>query len=200
MKSLFITITAVILSIPAMASAQNAELTSFRTGTMFIGGEVSFSDVKTEIDTDSDIIGDDKTDKTKIKISPVIGYFLNPNIALWGQLTFEDVENESRTYGVMVGLDYYVSVSPRVFLYVGAGVGFAKGELEDDETKIQTYIAAVHGGVLFMLNKHVGFNAGLSFKYLDGESESDVAIIGKVESDVTSREIGAGYFGVKAFF
>ncbi|MBN2722962.1 MAG: hypothetical protein JXR95_02705 [Deltaproteobacteria bacterium] len=191
MKKIFSisTLMFAVLILPAVSFAQKGSI--FTKGTKFIGGEISFQDRSVTYD-----YNDHETDEsvTTVTLAPVMGYFLTPNVALWGQLNYTDIEDDHTEFGLTVGASYYHPLTDAFYFYGGAGIGFLNWDVNDNNNSTVLGIE-LQGGALYMLATNLGVNAALKIRLFMGSGE-----IAGFDVDITGRELGIGYFGVIGFF
>ena len=180
---------------PAPAATTLAPTASglFGKGRMMLGGEITYSSTSTTVSANGT---DTDTDSSTLKFAPTFGYFIIPNIAIIGQITYqsESVEdNDSSTIGLNVGARYYMAMG-KFNVYGGAMLGYTTTDLGNDTTASGFQIN-VHGGALYMLGANWGVDAGLQITYTIGDME-----MAGNSADLTALHFALGYFGVQVFF
>ena len=210
-KLLTIILFSTIVTTNAFATQYSADVIA--PGTMLAGGFVTFSWSKESIDN----LQDSEVTEQVLGFSPMVGYFIYPNLALMASLNYtkESVDTQLQTgttisekdlTGAMGGLRYYIPTG-KIYLYAGFMGGMYQEEstTESEETgitlsslKTKGYQFNIHGGLLYMVSKNIGLELGVQFIYTKGEVDDES--IGTENQDLTDYSFALGYFGIQALF
>ncbi|MBU1239139.1 outer membrane beta-barrel protein [Myxococcota bacterium] len=175
---------------PAASSTAPAVGGLFGKGRMMVGGNISYN--STTISPDE---GDDQ-DTTTLKFAPFFGYFIMPNIAIIGSLSYQTDDDggddDMVTISLNVGARYYHAMG-KFNVYGGAMLGYMS--MEQGDYSLSGFGLNVHGGALYMLGPNWGVDAGLQIQYYMGSAD-----MGGASMDLTMTSFALGYFGIQAFF
>lgn len=144
----------------ASMNAQETETVGFAKGNTFITGAVGFGTQKT-----GDVKSNDFT------ISPSVGHFITPNIALGARLGFENttndngtIESKSNTFSAGVFGRYYWMPASRFSLFAELGADYANSTFEsgvagDDKDKANGFGIEFAPGISYFLSNHFALEA-----------------------------------------
>ncbi len=177
---------------PATAAAPSSA-GIFNTGRMMVGGTISYSSDTVSYDVD----GMDDDELSTLRFAPFFGYFIMPNLAIIGQLTYQSQDNggpdDTVTIGLAVGARYYYPVADKINLYGGGMLGYQS--VDYGSMDMSGFGINLHGGALYMLGPNWGVDAGLMIQYYMGSADA-----GGNSVDISMTSFAIGYFGMQAFF
>jgi hypothetical protein len=202
-KHILLSLFTVLLLIPLSSFGNNKE-SGFKKNTVFIGGALSYSawSSDTEETEGGNVTEKVETDVTILTISPILGFFIVPNFAIYFSLSKVEAEIEEKTTdsaGNVFNNDYdsdtnLMELGVRKYyphgninLYMGASLGIRErynGFLDEK-------IISGHAGFLYMFSPMIGADLGIKIIWGTGDIASE-------DSNTISVEIG--YFGITAFF
>ncbi len=172
---------------PVAAPAGGLDL---KAGTLFAGGTIGYFSQTTSPDEGDDV------EMSSLIFSPSVGYFITPELAAMGTLTYRsdsDGDDDMSTIGLWAGAKYHMPMGP-VYLWGSGELGL---EMMSTEGMDMTHYGLRLGvGILYPFNPHVALEAGLKFSYLMGSWEAE----GGFDGDYTRTELGIGYLGFVGFF
>jgi Outer membrane protein beta-barrel domain len=178
---------------PAGAATPAAPSGLFGKGRMMVGGEISYTSGTSTMDAGGTSVD---TDYSTLKFAPTFGYFVIPNIAVIGQLTYQSDsmgDSDQSTVGLSVGARYYMAMG-KFNVYGGGMLGYSSVDYGGDTTA-SGFVINIHGGALYMLGANWGVDAGLQIVYATGEMENSGST-----ADISDLSFALGYFGVQVFF
>lgn len=163
---------------------------NLKAGTIFAGGTIGYFSTTVSPDEGDDV------EMSSIIFSPSVGYFVTPELAAMGTLTYRsdsEGDDDQSTIGLWAGAKYHMPMGP-VYLWGSGELGLEMIGTEGlDRTQ---YGLRLGVGILYAFNPHVALEAGLKFTYLMGSWEAD----GGLEGDYSVTDLGLGYLGFVGFF
>lgn len=155
MKKVILTVAAIFAF--GFANAQETTEGGFANGDVFITGAVGFGSSKT---------GEAKTNS--FEVSPSVGFFVTPNIALGGRLGFssekeEEGADELKTTAFTVGVfgRYYVTPAAKFSLFGELAADYGTSKVDDgtNDFKANGFGVQVAPGVSYFLGKNFAIEA-----------------------------------------
>jgi len=155
MKKVILTVAAIFAF--GFANAQETTEGGFANGDVFISGAVGFGSSKT---------GEAKTNS--FEVSPSVGFFVTPNIALGGRIGFssekeEEGADELKTTAFTVGVfgRYYVTPASKFSLFGELAVDYGTSKVDDgtNDFKADGFGVQVAPGVSYFLGKNFAIEA-----------------------------------------
>jgi hypothetical protein len=169
----------------------------FSPNRIYFGGELSYLHQSSTQDDGNNSV--DFT-TTVFTISPMFGFFLIENIAIYAQLSLRKTQTKGDGYNntdtnelFEAGARYFFP-NGKLNFYAGGSVGFSTedfGLLELDQKFI-----SLHGGLLYMVTGNIGINLGMKFQFGMGS----INLSGISDTDTTAMRLQIGYLGVLAFY
>jgi hypothetical protein len=158
-------------------------------GTLEIAGGSSLSFSNLEIEVEGD---DQDTDTFQFDLNGY--YYVVPNLGLGLGLLYQDISNDPgsdvTSVAILPQLTYQVPVADKLGLFVGAGLGYASVEMDDDDASGLAWM--VEGGLKIFPVRWLSLNGGVRYTGYNLETDGDL------EVDVSDFTVGAGlsfYFG-----
>lgn len=190
-----------VATAPGLVQSQQSPI---QKGSIQVGGTASFTHERD--------IGND-FGWTSLELSPRIGYFIAPRLAVSGNLRFQRIwyddqetikDQRALTWGIGPGLTYYVPTRfHRLYPFASARTLFLRSRLHSTLTSSGTPIRSsarstnnvwlVSGGALYMVGKHVGITTELFYEHEYFTSQYGPATSGN------SSEMYGLQWGIAAF-
>lgn len=153
-----------VLALLIMAQADDLWAESFRPqGTIEVGGTFSLSRESIEVE-------DDDSTRTTLTLTPSVGYFIKPDVAIVGSLLISnselddgDAETSSTLFGFMAGAAYYEPFGP-AFLVPQAMIGYSSLE-QDDFYRESGIMLELRGNLKLPLGDRAAAQLGLALRY-----------------------------------
>ena len=148
------------LALFAAVSAQETSTEGFAQGDTFITGAVGFGSTKT---------GDVK--QNNFTISPSVGHFITPNIALGARLGFDNttndngtVESKTNTFSAGVFGRYYLMPTSKFSIFAELGADYANSSFDsgitgDEKSKRNGFGIEFAPGISYFLSNHFALEA-----------------------------------------
>ncbi len=158
-------------------------------GSILVSGSASFGRSEVEV---SDI----ETEVTRFSLNPNILYFVIPNLAVGGELSYsrasvDDNDSSSWLLGPAARL-YFGDARATALPYIGAGFGFGSSDSGNDEDADVFSVSGV-AGVTWMVSRQVGLTSEVFLQ----RSSIDLPV---GPGDVKQKQLDYGLrFGFAAF-
>ena len=164
-----------------VSSSVSAQSLNLHRGSMTAGGEISYSSVKTIPDQG------ESTTQSLLIISPSFGYFISPNFAFTGQITYAESLSAYDKIGLSAGLKFVQPIL-NLYIFVDMQSGFGRLRGNNGADDINQFSLIAKGGVLYPFNRYVALETGIKMQYdFNGDAADQMTI-------------SFGYFGLSAFF
>lgn len=185
MKKLFyflITLVSVLL----FSFSSHAQVTA--NSNFLIGGTMSFktSNSKVELTEDGQTSTVDKPESTVFTFAPVIAYFLLPNFAVGGQVSYtnekiKSVSGTDKTNNLLLGplVRYYVPFledKAAVFIELDAAFGASSEDILENSTDNTVSKFGVGPGLSFFVNDMLGLEAIAKYNYVKSTADVKTAL------------------------
>ncbi len=106
---------------------------------------------------------------TTVTLNPSVGYFVIDGLAVGAGVTLVSAEG-STVFAVLPTASYYFQTASSVKPYLQLGVGY--GSLKSGGNSLGGLALGAGGGIVYLINKNVGLNAGL--QYVRGDYDGNV--------------------------
>lgn len=148
-----------------------------------LGGAMSFntSNSKVEVEQDGTTTSVDKPETSTFTFEPVFAYFLFPNFAVGGQVSYtsekiEDANGKDKTNNLLLGpiMRYYLPFmedKAAVFIELDAAFGSSSETILDNSTENTISKFGVGPGLTVFVNDLIGLEAIAKYNYVRGVAD-----------------------------
>ena len=174
MKKLLFTAAVAVLGFTSVSAQEEAKAYSFAEGDIFIEGMVGFNssnDKNTEVKENA------------FEISPKLGFFINEDVAIGGELSFMSTKEETAgtdtadqsAFGVGAFARYYfLDLGERFKTYGEFGVGYASQNDDLNDFKVNGFGAGLDLGINYFVTEKIALSFGLKNVLSFSSAKADV--------------------------
>ncbi|KAA5823650.1 porin family protein [Algibacter amylolyticus] len=161
MKKLLIIAAVAVFGLSNVNAQDDAKAYGFNEGDVFLEGNIGFSST-------NDKNFDEKTNS--FTIAPKVGFFLNEDLAIGGQLTFNSFKEEvsgtdtvdNSTFGAGVFARYYfLDLGQRFKTFTEFGIAYATSDNKISDFKVNAIGASLDLGINYFVTEKIALTFGL---------------------------------------
>lgn len=184
-------------------SAQDTEFESpYSKGSFTVGGGFSLSS------SENNSVDGDSYESKGYSITPSVGYFIEDNLVIGVNGTYNNLKTEEDENGVNSTRDYanysigayaekYYNIYKRFFFNISGDFRYANNDDEENDLKNSFYIVGVSPGISCVINKHmsikVGFENIIGYTYRTYENTGGEGSSYGLKTNLGDSDLSVGF-------